>query len=244
MTNLPSLLLAKIDQGLAYFSNSVSRMKRLSSDYQSMPPQEQSLVRRYFAWMFTFGMYNRYWKGPGTEWPKQFHFSFDKCTQDQRDLISQISGVAFLDEFINPSAKYKFGDGTLQDWIINLPRIRYEWLTGYASLATFTGDTNVRVSQRNDLIYTAILRTLDQELCESELSDVTVQSSFVYLTKVIGLSLGELNKLINEYLQEESDRFNIKNGKQLTKITQEPFNPTDFSATEHEIPEITNVEFD
>jgi hypothetical protein len=214
-------LLKKIDKGLKIISDSNRRLLSYRSDYESMTPDEQNLVLRYFAWLFIFGMYSRYLNGPPEKYPSLFTYREDTCVQDQRSLVAQQNSIDFQDNIIQPSKKMKFKDGTLYDWIINLPRIRYDWSSGYLSVGVFTGDPNVvSLGERKDLIYPILIATFGSNYCQSATADIAIQCSYVYLTKVFGYSLQDFNQLIRGYLKDER---------------QPDFVPSQFRETGHEV---------
>jgi len=216
-------LVSIIDNGIISIRQSNKRIEKYAMDYQSMTPDEQNLVLQYFAWLFVFGMYNRYWKGPPNEYPNLFNYNpDDKCTQEQRELVSQFAAEPLFNDILKKARGYLLNNSSsLYDWIINLPRIRYDWSSNdyYISLSGQETETT-DIANRNDLIYSMIIKTLQGNYCESALSDIAIQSSYAYLTKAIKLSLQQFNQLIRQYLKDNR---------------QPDFIPSQFKATGHEL---------
>ena len=215
-------LIDKIDLGIKLLNDADLKLSSYKNDYLSMTPEEQNLVINYFVWLFIFGMYSRYWKGPGYEWPNLFKYIDETCTQEQRGLTSQINSISFQDDIIQPSKKYMLKNGeTLYNWFINLPRIRYNWSSGDITIGVLTVDpSTVSFENRKDLIYPILLITFKGNYCQSATADMAIQSSYVYLTKVIGLSLQQFNQVIKNYIKRQD---------------QEDFNPIQFKETGHEL---------
>jgi hypothetical protein len=223
--NIGKELITKIDIGLKLVDESKILANALTKEYLSKTPDEQVIIRDYLIWLFLFGMYNRYWEGPGHEWPHQWNDTRETCTTVKRDFNVQQFAIPSFNDFIDNLVKT---NGPLADWIIRLKRVKYDWTSGQALIPRYTGDITIPLGQRLDLLYGIVTQTLNNNYCQADASDATTQSSFFYLTKILGYTLEQFNQFIEGYL----------------RVKQEPFNPSKFTTTGHIEPGTKGIKFE
>jgi hypothetical protein len=209
-------LIKVIQNGLASFSKARDVVSSLRSDFSSMDDIQKEYVKRYLVWLFAFGMYNRYWAGPGTPFPHKWNYTEEDQTQCNREAIV-LKQQPFLDDLLNSIANISFKDGTLRDWILLLPRIKLYWSSGNVSLIKADQPPDTPLDQRLDLIYGVISLTLKGKNCQSEASDVSIENSYHYLVNFLDVDIKGFNDLLKTYIDPN----------------QEDFNPTEFIKTEH-----------
>jgi hypothetical protein len=165
-------LMEKIDEGLAQFNTMALIKRNIKIKYNKFNEDEKRLADVYITWLFLYGMWLNFWKGPNYPWPLKSDDNTKKvkCTSGQRDIyvIIQLDVRSALLEEIE---KYP----NLNEWVKLLPIVKYD----------FTKEEGV--------IATGNLTTLDQvvdllqnsDFCLSHGSDIVIQSAYYIIKELM-----------------------------------------------------------
>lgn len=184
-----SALHDKIVQGLAALAATTELVRKLRDEYNRMDPfGHQMIVKTYFVWLFLYGMWLRFWKGPGQPWPLKWGegIGTDRCTAGTRDsnvVIQQ--GVHY--SILQHADSYP----GLTTWLNALPLVDYNFSTGEARLAT-EGATTIK----------EILDTVAQgRFCLANASDLVLRTAYFLITGILDIRTEEaFNKLLQDYI--------------------------------------------
>jgi hypothetical protein len=61
-------LKAKIQEGFDAQNEELRRIRQLRLQYEAFTPEQKSIVNTYLGWVFMFGFWMRFWRGPGFPW--------------------------------------------------------------------------------------------------------------------------------------------------------------------------------
>jgi len=129
---LINAILRKIAIGIRWYKNTEMTTRRLKTIYDSMTAEQQHIVRLYLAWLFMYGMWMHFWRGPGHPWPteqiellnvRRGHIL--RCNSEDRDehiFIQQSIRTVFVETYEK--------DPVLRGWIDSMPSINYSFKTG------------------------------------------------------------------------------------------------------------------
>jgi hypothetical protein len=216
-------LYSRIQLGLIEVTAGKQLLSKLKQTLGTMSAQDIIIIKRYLIWLFLFGMYNRYWKGPGHPWPKRFNYNeADTCKQETREEIVQKNSKFFF-KTIEEADKHiinKTTKETLGTWLKLIPRVKYSWTStslNDGNIAKPINNDQEPIDKRLDLIYPVILLTSKGVYCQSDTSDIATQGGFFYYINLFNVNLEGFNHAINEYLG----------------VKQDPLDPIDFSITGH-----------
>lgn len=186
-------LIEKIDKGLSAQENIVNILRKIQISYYDKSLEEQYLIQLYLVWMFIYGMWIRFWKGPGNPWPIEWIEDgnrHDRCSIGRRDehiFIQQGVHTALKNEY----EKYP----GLKTWIESLPLINYDFITG-----------DIRVALPNDKGGIAtILGVLDNiqlgDFCMAHGTDLILKTSYYLIWIILGFeNIDQFNELIDAFL--------------------------------------------
>ena len=182
-------LVTKVNDGLAAAANATVLMRRLMNEYNAKSEQEKGIIRLYLVWLFVYGMWMRFWKGPGYEWPVGWvegGGGGDRCETGRRDehiFIQNAVKTAIVLEY----EKYP----GLKQWIESLPLVDYNFRSGEAKIAT-GGATN---------IVTILNKIQLGDFCMAHGSDLILKTSYYLIARILGLTNeGQFNQFIESLL--------------------------------------------
>jgi hypothetical protein len=125
-------LIEAIDNGFEKLQEYNERTEKLSEKYNAMNPDQQYLIKLFVAWIFLYGMWMRFWKGPGYLWPtakielrqKKEWDDAERCEPTDRDehIFIQNSILSGLKEAYEK-------DPQVKEWIETIPVIEYNFTT-------------------------------------------------------------------------------------------------------------------
>jgi len=156
-----------VGKKLIEFTLVTDKLNRLKMEYDRFTVDQQYLANLFIAWVFFYGMWMRFWKGPGYEWPYNTS-GLDVCIPTIRDEHVFIQNAVSTVLTIN----YERDPG-LNSWIHRLPLIRYGFRT-------------------HDFI--PLTETLSEKLekyligreCMGVGGDTLVQVGYVLITRLLG----------------------------------------------------------
>jgi hypothetical protein len=252
-------LLDKVDEGLAAANDAAIRVRALKRYYdEDLTPEQQYLVRLYLAWLFTYGMWMRFWQGPGYRWPTEWIEGGgykDLCEASRRDehiFIQQSVRAAIIEQYEQSPL--------LKIWIENLPLLDYNFVTGQVKIATQGATTILTILNKIQL----------GDFCMAHGSDLILKTSYYLIASILNLKTGaDFNAFINQMLPDllnierqiiNNQLANIKNrGAASERVNalearrnellrpmpkQPPFDPTIVRKTGHTDPYIGyNIKF-
>ena len=187
-------LLAKVDQGLEAANNAVILMRRLRTQYEAMDDASKYIIRLYLSWLFVFGMWLRYWNGPGNPWPTRWmdgggqNELCEGARRDEHTFIQQSIRTAIIEAYEK--------DPELQQWIEALPLVDYNFRSGEPAIAT-GGVTTIKTILDNIQL---------GNFCIPHGSDLILRTSYFLINRILGFNtVPEFNNFINEMLVPLTD---------------------------------------
>jgi len=238
-------LLNKIQTGLDLMKSANVKTRYLKQQLSQFTSEQKHIVNLYLAWMFTYSMWMRFWKGPGTPWPVSKVNVLHKAKREkaQRSSPEERDEHIFIQEAVRTSIIEMYEtDNILKEWIESLPTIYYDFDTGDASCATHN-----------------IKETLDKiavgNYCMGFGSDTILKTSYYYITYLLEHHQGndfdqfiesmfpllhdlEYNVVTNQLNSvSHGVRFNVLNSR-LSSISQpipkqQSFNPSSYENNIH-----------
>ena len=182
-------LARKVQYGLDALNNTTIIINRLRAEYNAKPADQQYIIRLYLAWLFIYGMWMRFWNGPGNPWPTRWvegGGEGDLCEAARRDehIFIQHSIYATI------ATTYEQYPG-LKAWIEALPLLDYNFTTGEAAVAT-AGATNIKI---------VLDRIALGDFCMAHGSDLILKTSYYLIARILNLTTGaQFNEFINNML--------------------------------------------
>lgn len=184
-------LLARVQEGLTAATQATTALRRLRAEYDAKSDVEQGLIRLYLAWLFVYGMWMRFWRGPGTPWPVGWvegGGGAELCQAGRRDehiFIQNAVRTAITNEY--EKAAYP----GLRQWIEALPLIDYNFHSGEAKMA-HAGATTIK---------TVLDRIQLGDFCMAHGSDLILKTSYYLIARLLGFATeGEFNQFIDVML--------------------------------------------
>lgn len=110
-----------------------TKLVRLRSEYDLFDDHQQHLAKLFIAWIFFYGIWMRFWKGPGNPWPYNPNIDIDICVPTTRDEHIDIQNNILT--LINAQIH---GDVTVNEWINKLPVINYDFNNNRFTISTDT----------------------------------------------------------------------------------------------------------
>jgi len=136
-------LLNKIDGGLNAMNEAAARVRQIKNQYDTMTADQQYFIKLYLTWLFIYGMWMRFWKGPGFPWPTEY---LNIHNQEARNLRGRCSPRdreehAFIQQSIRSALMGTYEkDPVLRQWINSLPYIEYNFRDGRPNI----GNRNIK----------------------------------------------------------------------------------------------------
>jgi hypothetical protein len=221
-------LLAKVDEGINAANAITLVMQRLKREYMSKSQQEQSVIQLYLAWLFTYGMWMRFWKGPGYPWASEWMEGgggTNYCDQGRRDEHVFIQG-GVKTTIIETYERYP----GLKEWIEALPLINYDFRSGEAKLA-IQGITTIK----------GILDKIQLgDFCLAHGSDLILKSSYYFIDNILNRNTIPLfNAFLNSMIpQLNTIELQIVR-RELTRIPNTQRNRTKIDILQNRLGELT-----
>ncbi len=197
-------LKTKINEGINAKNNITRMVNQFREQYQRFSVEDQQIVQDYIIWLFLLGMYMRFWKGPGFVFPMQWvegGGGAERCDLGVRD-----KNTATM--FGTRTALLEDASPELEKWLLDLPRVRYDFRTGAVSAGQETINYIVEEAQLG-------------QFCLADASDQILRTSYFYALRILNLSNEDFNNLLRETLQTP---------------TQPAFDPTRVTGTGHTDP--------
>jgi hypothetical protein len=176
-----------ITQGLEAANNAAIRIRYLKGQYEALPQDQQYIVRLYLAWLFIYGMWMRFWAGPGNPWPTEWVEYGGRgglCEVGARDehvFIQQGVRTALIETYERIPG--------LKDWIEALPLLDYDFRTGEVQIATGTKNTTIK----------SIVDHIQLgDFCLAHGSDLILKTSYYLIARLLNLTTeAEFNSFID-----------------------------------------------
>lgn len=239
-------LITKIQQGLDRLKSANMHSKYLKQQLSQLTFEQKQTIELYLAWMFTYAMWMRFWKGPGYSWPlRKVNVKLEsERKKQQRSSPRERDEYIFIQESVRTTIIEMYeNDVLLNNWIVSLPTIYYDFETGDATCATHN-----------------IKETLDKiaigDYCMGFGSDTILKTAYYYIINVLDYSPGnsfnnfiesklpqlldlEYSSIINQLnsIHTESFRSQILNNRlhilQQPIPKQPPFDPSNYQNNVH-----------
>lgn len=169
-----------MQSGLERINNLEKRVQLICNIMISFAPQAREQIYKILVEYFFLGMYTRYWKGPGYEYP---------IIWNEQD-VDPIERTVLVSRSLHYLLKTEF-DSEIMDWIKLIPRVTYNWKTeeyiyGLESLYDIT------VEAAND------------NFCLTNYSNIALQTIYWLCKFVLKL---DLNELVFKYYPENKYKF-------------------------------------
>jgi len=132
-------LLVKIQQGLDLLKSATMQTRNLKQGLSQFTFEQKQIVDLYLAWMFTYAMWMRFWKGPGNPWPltKVNVNRESERNRAHRSSPQERDEYIFIQEGVRTAIIEMYErDPVLKEWIESLPTIYYDFHTEEASCAS------------------------------------------------------------------------------------------------------------
>jgi hypothetical protein len=166
-----------ITRKLEETSEELARLREMKREYDRFTPEQQYLINLFIAWIFIYGMWMRFWKGPGYEYPYDSHVS-DICIPTTRDKHVQLQYIILF----SLQESYQ-RDPVVTRWINSLPMIRYDY--------------NSRiVTPQNETITQTLPGYIAGRSCMGIGGDIFVQTGYVLITRLLGRQGEQLDQFI------------------------------------------------
>ena len=177
-------LLHLVDRKLAELTDVGRAITRLKTEYDAFTPEQQYLARLYIAWIFFYGNWMRFWKGPGNPWPYETHTTArDICIPASRD-----EHIFIQNQIVNALTNNYERDPILAAWIQRLPTVRYNF-----------ADNNVDINRRN--VTDILTDYLRGDACMGFGGDIFLQTGYYLITNLLRLNAqGQLDTFLTEML--------------------------------------------
>jgi hypothetical protein len=195
-TALYGELIKKIDEGFAQMNNAGRRLRSLKAQYDAFPADRKELVRDYLAWMFLYAMWMRFWQGPGRIYPVIWKegggttgAGGEYCELATRD-VNVIYMQNVRTEILNAMPR------DLEEWVLQLPRVRYNFQTGEPTLGQETIDFLIQ-------------KVIEGNFCLADASDKTGQTAYYLITRLFSMNDAELNAFIKEEIPRIYQKYEI-----------------------------------
>lgn len=205
-------LLIKINYGLECMKSAAMQIQHLKNQMTNFTLEQKNIIELYLAWMFTYSMWMRFWKGPGNPWPMvkvnvgnaRARVREARSSPDERDehiFIQECSRTMIIEMYER--------DIQLKEWIESLPTIYYDFDSLEASCASHT-----------------IKSILDSiaigNYCMGFGSDTILKTAYYYITKLLDYPEGyKLDEFISRFLPQLNDMEYTNITNQLTALTEQ-----------------------
>lgn len=201
-------LIDKIKYGLSTISDAKQRIRILKEKFDNFSKEHQELCQLYLAWTFCYGMWMRFWKGPGNAWPVKAAGNVSPETRDRHVIVQDLVRTRIVEKYEKNPA--------LKEWIEGLPVIWID-LT-----------SNEPASCSNDTLYNLNQEVIKGNYCMGFSSDHFLKTAYYYITELLGYKEGKrFNDFINHHIhslleleQHVLDNIDCKDD-QMTRVVQD-----------------------
>lgn len=216
--NILNELRAKIQEGFDVQNVELQLIRTLKSQYDQMTPEHKSLVNIYLAWVFMFGFWMRFWRGPGYPWTtslaemrrqaggKYKRGGMCPLERDEHSAIQHDIYGALRENFEQ--------DPALKTWIENLPQgLTPRWTSD---------EWNLGLEPRLD----TFVQRLTLGACQQGGGKYLPMSGYYLITRLLGVNnIDGFNHFMNQVIpyvnQIEQQIVEIR----LSKATELGFTP-------------------
>jgi hypothetical protein len=173
-----------------------AQLRRLLAQYNQFTPEEQDQIKLFIAWLFFYGMWMRFWKGPNNDWPYEpasgaGEFVCHPPDRDehifiQNEVLKTISDSFVKNQRVNTwlasinTIKYNFQEGTYQTTVRKLIGELRKYAGGFGS---------------------NILRAVPEAegfVCMGFGGDIFLQTAYTLMKELLGMSIDDVNVFIRE----------------------------------------------
>jgi hypothetical protein len=159
-----------------------NEIRRLKQELATFTPEQQSLIRLFLAWIFFYGNWMRFWKGPGNPWPYN--------TRDDNVCIpaSRDEHIFIQNQILNIITEEYAQDPVVANWINRLPTVSYDFNTNEVTLKI-----------------TSLVREIQKYLagnaCMGFGGDTFLQTGYYLIVNILGLNQPiEFDRFLEEKL--------------------------------------------
>lgn len=159
-------------------------LSRLKEEYDTFNVNQQHIAELFIAWLFIYGMWMRFWKGPGNPWP--YNPSRDNiCIPTSRHQHVEIQNYVFR----SLSSVYS-QDAQVKKWVERLPIASHN----------FQDDTG---KVKRETVISLMPGYLAGTHCMGIGGDLFVQTAYVLITDLLGFNQkGQIDEFLSEMLPE------------------------------------------
>lgn len=171
-------LLEQIKIGFNTMSDAKQRILIMKQRFQTFPVEQQEIVKLYFAWMFCYGMWMRFWEGPGYPWPVRKVGNLDPRIRDAHIIIQNLVRTKIME-------KYQGFPG-LKQWIEDSPVISIDLTSNEPPFCA----SRTIISEFEEIA--------NGIKCMGFGADTIVKTAYYYITEMLDYSEG---KKFNDFIQ-------------------------------------------
>jgi hypothetical protein len=154
------------------------------TSYNVATPEQKHLIKLFVAWLFFYGIWMRFWKGPGNPWPQM------GGEDDQTCAIGRRKEHIFIQNSVYTELSFRFDrDPVVRQWIAELPYI----------VGGYTAQLDQGLDHRGDLVPYLNNLILGEE-CMGYGGDRISGMGYFLATQI--LQVPNFNAFINEMLPE------------------------------------------
>lgn len=176
-----------VDNTLKLATNAKLQINKVLEQYKQFNIKEKELINNYLIWMFLYGMWMRFWKGPGNPWPinvKKLENLTNNEERNENVFIQQGIRTKLLEK-IETNNKIK-------DWIDNIIIIYFN----------FNEEDMEEPMWSSKPIKTVLDNIALGTYCMGFGSDTILKTSYYYIINIID---NDINKVIKNKLNELLD---------------------------------------
>lgn len=209
-----------IDKGLEFKLDTNRQFNIYMQEYRKFDQKQTELVNEFFAWLFIFGMWMRYWRGPMYPWPERRITNIsskDRSKQGRCDAPERDQYVIIQSRVYNMFME-KFSQQGILDWLEKLPIIDYRFNTEQFTVSSIEKITEV------------ITRITIGDYCQGIGGDKIPACAYIYITRKLSehtLSDSDLVNYLQKYLPLLLDMDRVAVNSLLAD-----FNPTELKPGE------------
>lgn len=195
-----SELLNRINFGLRTMKDAKQRIRAMENDYRLFTDEEKRIVELYFAWLFCYGMWMRFWDGPGSQWPVK---------ETGRILLSEVRDAhVIIQDMVRSRIVETYEKNLkLKKWIDDLPVI-------YIDLTS-----NEPATCASHTVYSIMEQINTGTYCMGFGSDTILKTGYFFITELLKHTEG--NKF-NSFMNEKIPLLLELEGKVLEKSRSNP----------------------
>lgn len=176
-----------IEKGLGSINDIKLRIQLLKEFYMNANQQTKNKCEQIIFHIFFTGLYAKYWKGPGYDYP---HIWSEEADENRSDYTTrEVNCNNIFKSFFTTT-----NDEKLEDWKRLLPRINYSWkektyIYGIES------------------IYGIILTTYEGQFCLSNYSNIGMETGYSLMKLVLGFDDIKINQHMSENFRQAKYKF-------------------------------------